>query len=116
MPTNDVQTQVFVLTSQHQWVALAALLIGVLLRALRLPVTPAPLNRIPKAWLPAVGAALGAASAVLESVMHGVPWQSAALGGVTSAAVGFWAHELMPGSASTPAPAVAPPPTPPEQP
>lgn len=85
--------QLFDLIADHQWVAVAALVVGFLVRAIksdtRLPITLPPRVR---PWL-ALG--LGAVSGVLEHVVTGVSWRDALLGGLASALAAMAGHDVL---------------------
>lgn len=80
------------LVAQHKWVAVSAIVIGLIVRLLksdtRLPTVP-PRARI---WL-ALG--LGVASGVLEKVASGTTWTTALVDGVSSAFLAVVSHEAV---------------------
>ncbi len=83
------------LADKHAWPALSAVAIGLLVRALKSPKVPPPLDRIPARARPLVALLLGIASGALEAVVAGTPWQKAVIGGVIAAAVAIASHQLV---------------------
>lgn len=75
-------TALLALVSQHKWVPLAALVIGIIVRLLKsdtkIPIDIPPRLRV---WL---ALALGAGSAVLEAVTTGLSWKESILNGLLS--------------------------------
>jgi len=70
---------------QHKWVPLAALVIGLVVRLLKSD-TKIPID-IPPRWRVWLAFGLGIVSGILETVITGVPWQSAIIGGLVSTAL-----------------------------
>lgn len=84
---------VYNLISQHQWIGLAAVLIGALVRALKED-TPIPITIPPKVrpWL-ALG--LGATAGALQKVSGGTPWKEAAFGGILAGMLAIVGHDTI---------------------
>jgi hypothetical protein len=78
---------------QHKWVAVAALVIGLIVRVLKsdttIPIVVPPLWR---SWL-ALG--LGVVSGVLEKVSTGVTWTSAIVDGLVAGVLAIIGHETI---------------------
>ncbi len=89
-------------TTPIGWVAVAAILVGLCVRALKsdgakvalanLGLPPIPTRALP--WLALV---LGGVGAVLDAKVHGAPWTEAAQAGVIAAAGAVFGHELLSG-------------------
>ncbi len=82
------------LVQKHAWIALAAILIGALVRASKSDTFPL-WKRIPSFWRPIIVLALGQLSGVFDAVSHGTGWQNAAVGGLVSAALATFGHEFL---------------------
>jgi len=81
------------LAQQHKWFALAALVIGLVVRLLKSD-GPIPIN-VPakyRAWL-AVG--LGIVAGVLDMIGAGTAWKEALLGGILAAFAAISGHQLV---------------------
>jgi hypothetical protein len=79
--------------SHGSWAAIAALVVWGLVAALKSDKTP-PWLTPPVAYRPLVAFALGQGYAVLELVVHGMPWGSAVVRGVVVAAIAVGGQEL----------------------
>lgn len=84
---------------QMTWTALAALVIGGIVRILKSDGTTIALANlhlppIPKRALPWLALAFGAASAVLDARVNGVAWSQAAMVGVIAASAAVLGHDL----------------------
>lgn len=79
------------LIAKHQWVGLAALIIGLLVRLMKED-TKFPPFAIPARWRPVVALGLGEASGLLQAVSTGTPWREALLGGLISGALAVTGH------------------------
>lgn len=85
--------------SQLTWTAIAAVVIGGLVRAIKsdgmtIALANLGLPPIPKRALPWVALTLGAAAAVLDSRQLGATWQEAAVLGVVATATAVLGHDL----------------------
>lgn len=85
--------EVLTLTREHAWVALAALLIGAVVRAAKSDRMPL-LRRVPARYRPAIVVVLASVSAALEAVLGGVSPADAVWGGVVSGALAVFGHQL----------------------
>jgi hypothetical protein len=83
------------LADKHAWPALATVVIGLLVRLLKSPAVPYPLDRIPANARPLVALLLGLASGCLEHVAAGTPWQTALVQGVVAAGLAVFGHQLV---------------------
>lgn len=83
------------LALEHQWTLLTAALIGLAVRALKSPLVPAPLDRIPAKARPLAAILLGLASAGLQHVASGTPWRQALAEGLGAALVAIGGHDLV---------------------
>lgn len=81
------------LLNAHKWVALAALVIGAVVRLLKSD-TPIPID-IPSRWRPVVALGLGVVSGVLEALATGKPWLEAVIGGFVSAFAAMSGHAVL---------------------
>lgn len=85
--------ELFALIRAHQWVAVAAVVIGFLTRLLKsdtkLPITLPPRVR---PWLALV---FGAASGMLETIVAGTPVDEALLGGLVAALTAIAGHDAL---------------------
>lgn len=85
--------KLFELIAQHNWVAVAALVIGFLIRLLKsdtkLPVT------LPAGVRPWLALVLGAGAGVLEHVMSGMSWGEALTGGLIAALTAIAGHDTL---------------------
>jgi hypothetical protein len=79
------------LIAKHEWVGLAALLIGLVVRLLKED-TRFPPFALPARWRPALALGLGAASGALQAVSTGTPWRDALLGGIVSGSLAIAGH------------------------
>lgn len=82
---------VLALLKAHAWIALAAILVGLLVRVLKSDVKITP--TIPARYRPFLALALGQLAAVLDHVASGTPWRDAAIGGFIAAVVAMVGHE-----------------------
>lgn len=115
------------LVGQHKWVAVAAIVIGLLVRVVKSDIK-IPIN-IPPAARPWLALGLGLLSGVLEKAATGRTWTSAIVDGVVSAVIAMVAHDavigglrggkeipvpglMIPGAAPGPAKPVTVPPAP----
>jgi hypothetical protein len=93
------------------WLAIAAFVVGGVVRALKADALPAILTRflrpegppiaIPTRALPFLALVFGTAAAVLNSRVAGASWEVAAQDGVTAAAFAVFGHELLSGVPGT---------------
>jgi hypothetical protein len=92
----DFITQILALAKAHSWVALAALIIGLLVRLVRDDSTVAwfPIT-IPSRWRPLIALGLGMVSGVLNQLIAKVDWPSAIVGGVVSAVTAMGGHAIL---------------------
>jgi hypothetical protein len=79
------------LIERHEWPALAALIIGLIVRLLKED-TRFPPFAFPARWRPFFALGLGALSGALQAVSTGTPWGEALLGGVISGALAIAGH------------------------
>lgn len=77
------------------WAAVAAVVIHLLVRALKSDRTPWPLDRIPAGSRPFVALGLGVVSGILESIALGTPWKQAVVAGLGSASGAIVGHDTM---------------------
>lgn len=82
------------LVSRHQWVALAALLIGLLARVSKEDVSFPPFV-VPPRWRPYFVLGLGMLSGILQAVSTGTAWKDAMLGGLVSAFAAMAGHDVV---------------------
>jgi hypothetical protein len=79
--------------SHGSWAAIAALIVWGSVAMLKSERTP-PWLTPPPAYRPLVALALGQAYAILELVVHGMPWGSAVVRGIVVAAIAIGGQEL----------------------
>lgn len=79
------------LIAKHQWIGLAALIIGLLVRLMKED-TWFPPFAVPARWRPVVALSLGELSGALQAVSTGTPWRDALLGGLVSGALAMAGH------------------------
>jgi hypothetical protein len=89
----DTQT-ILDLISKHQWIGLAALIIGFLVRLMK-DDTRFPPFAIPARWRPWAALGLGVVSGVLQAVSTGTAWKDALLGGLVSAFAAIAGHDAI---------------------
>jgi len=89
----DIQALVE-LASQHKWVALAALVVGTLVRAMKADSTFLPFD-VPARWRPLLALGLGISSGVLQKATTGTPWREAIMGGVISGVMAIVGHDVL---------------------
>jgi hypothetical protein len=82
------------LIAKHQWVGLAALVIGLVVRLLKED-TSFPPFAIPARWRPVLALGLGVVSGVLQAASTGTPWRDAVLGGLVSAFLAIAGHDTI---------------------
>lgn len=82
------------LAMQHKWVAVAALVVGMLTRAMKEDSTFLPFV-VPSRWRPLLALGLGIASGVLQKVSTGTPWREALLGGAISGVLAIIGHDVI---------------------
>ena len=82
------------LLSRGQYLALAALAIGVLIRMLKSPSLPPFLQRIPPKARPAIAVLLGVLLGVVDALARGTRWREALFGGLISAAFAIAGHDV----------------------
>ena len=87
---------VIALISSHKWVALAALVIAFAVRLLKSDTT-VPID-IPAAWRPWLALGLGIVSGVLDKIANGTVWTAAVAGGLVSALIAVFGHDIIVGS------------------
>lgn len=85
------------LIAKHQWVGLAALVIGFVVRLLKED-SRFPPFALPARWRPLLAMGLGVVSGILQAVSTGTPWRDAILGGLVSAFVAIAGHDAIVGS------------------
>jgi hypothetical protein len=79
------------LIAKHEWVALAALVIGCIVRMMKED-TRFPPFAVPARWRPFLALGLGVLSGMLQAVSTGTPWRDALVGGVVSGALAIAGH------------------------
>lgn len=79
------------LIAKHQWVGLAALVIGLFVRLMKEDSRFPPFV-VPGPWRPVVALGLGELSGVLQAASTGTPWGDALLGGLVSAVLAMAGH------------------------
>lgn len=93
----------------HAWIALAAVLVGLVVRLLKsdVPIVPTVAAR----YRPIAALALGQVAAVLQAVAGGQPWLDAVVGGFVAAVVAMAGHdtliEAVRGGTEVPLPAIS---------
>src|SRR5258708_36951066 len=87
--------QILLLVSAHKWIALAALVVGALMRLLKAGKLGAPMAKLPARWRPMVAVGLGTLAGVLDAGGNGTKWQVAVGGGVISAALAVMGHDVI---------------------
>ncbi len=78
----------------HQWVAVAAFVIGALVRAQKAGKLTLPWTILAR-YRPLLALGLGLISGTLEAVIAGTPWSSAIVGGLVSAAIAGLGHGVI---------------------
>lgn len=93
MPTDDLVSALTDLISQHKWVALGAVAIGLVIRLLKedtaIPISIPPRARI---WIVLLG---GIIYAEIGRVAGGMPWKQAAAEGLAAALTAVIGHEAV---------------------
>lgn len=89
MPNVD---DVLALVAGHKWVALAAVVIGLVVRLLK---DDTALPTIKARWRPWAAIGLGIVAGVLEKVSDGMAWKPALLGGLFAAVAAIVGHDLL---------------------
>lgn len=79
------------LIAKHQWVGLASLVIGLVVRTMKEDVSFPPFV-VPARWRPMLALGLGVVSGVLQAVATGTPWRDAILGGLVSGFTAIAGH------------------------
>lgn len=84
------------------WTAVAAVVIGAIVRAIKsdgakIALANLGLPPVPKRWLPWIALVLGALSAALDARVNGSEWQQAAAYGVLAAGAAITGHDLLKG-------------------
>ncbi len=82
------------LALDHQWIALAAIVINLAVRLLKSGRIPALTEWIPPKARVLVALLLGFVAGGLDAVVQGTPWPDALVGGVVAAAVAVFSHDL----------------------
>lgn len=85
------------LAAREAWIPLVSCVILLLVRALRSPRVPWPLNAIPAHYRPLVAIGLGIVSGVVDRIVNGTPWRAAVLSGLVSAALAALTHDTAQG-------------------
>src|SRR5574338_298624 len=85
--------QLIALVIAHKWIAVAAVLIGAIVRALKQD-TPIPITIVAK-YRPWLALGLGQVSGVLQALSTGTPWKEALVGGLVSSVVAILGHDLV---------------------
>lgn len=80
------------LIASHQWVAVAALIIGAVVRLLK---SDTPLPTVPARWRAWLAIGLGIVAGVLDALVAGTPLVSAVLQGLGAALTAITTHELV---------------------
>jgi hypothetical protein len=83
------------LALDHQWVALAAVIINLVVRLLKSGRFPALTEWIPPKARVLVALLLGFLAGGLDAVVRGTPWSEALVGGIVAAAVAVLTHDLL---------------------
>ncbi len=83
------------LASREAWVPLTALLIGLVVRLLKLPLVPYPFDQIPPKYRSVVAVALGVLSSALDRIANGTPWRAALVSGLVAAALAVLTHDVV---------------------
>jgi hypothetical protein len=85
------------LIAKHEWVGLAAVLIGFAVRLMKEAVRFPPWA-VRARWRPLLAVGLGVLSGALQAASTGTPWRDAMLGGLVSGFVAIAGHEAIVGS------------------
>lgn len=93
MQPGDLLTQAYAFLLVHAWWALAALVIGGLVRLAKSDV-PLPVT-IPPKYRAFAALGLGVASGILQAIATGTPWATALLQGLSAAATAIVGHETL---------------------
>lgn len=89
-----MEQQLVDLYLRGEWVLLAAIAIGIVVRLLKADSKLIPAV-VPAKWRPWLAIGLGIGSGVLEAVATGKPWKSALVGGLVSGVLPILGHELV---------------------
>lgn len=92
MDPHAVLEQSIDLVRDNKWWALAALLIGFVVRMLKSD-GPIPIT-LPAKWRPWLAVGLGIVAGVVEKISTGTPWKNAIVGGLVAAFVAISGHQL----------------------
>lgn len=82
------------LALDHKWIGLAALVIGAVVRVLKIDAPPHWLV-VPSRWRPILALALGLVAGVLDKVSSGAAWMPAILGGLLAAVTAIASHDVV---------------------
>lgn len=82
------------LIARHQWVAVASMVIGLLVRLMKQD-TSFPPFAVAARWRPWLALSLGVASGVLQAVSTGKAWSEALAGGLVSAVIAIAGHDAI---------------------
>lgn len=86
-----MDAQILDLIAQHQWVGVAALVVGFVVRLMKDDASFPPFA-VPARWRPFLALGLGVASGVLRAGSTGTPWRDAILGGLVSGFIAIAGH------------------------
>lgn len=96
--------QIQTLIDSGAWTALAALVVTLIARAAKENRLGGLFARVPVVHRPRVIAALGIVAGIFESVVRGVPWPRAIVGGILTGALAMWIHGVAGGVNPKPKP------------
>ena len=85
--------QFIALLAAHKWIALAAIVIGAVVRLLKSD-GPIPLT-VPSRWRPVLAVVLGVIAGVFDKVASGGAWTQAILGGLLAALTAISSHDVV---------------------
>lgn len=94
MDSNQI-SELVAIALNHQWLLFTAALIGLVVRLLKLPHIPPPLDQLPAKARPLIALALGFVAAGLQHVAAGVPWRQALAEGLVAALAAICGHDIV---------------------